>query len=870
MASVDVGKVKAEFVANTSGYTRGLRQVKNSTKETGREAGNMFSRIKASTVAATAAVAGLVAGIVKFSKSVLQAAADVELFEVGLTTILKSQEKAKALHADLLKFARTTPFEIPGLRTATRRLLAFGFSASEVLPVLRTLGDAVGALGGDALTLRLVTRAIGQIQTKGRVQAEELLQLAESGIPAFEILREKLKLTAEQVGNIGNQGINAAVAVKALLEGMDERFGGGMQRQAQTLSGVMSNVNDTFTQIRQNIGAYFLPAAKDAANAFLKLSEAALQSTEDLGEMGERANDLRKIRMDREIRGWQFAFDKTKDAVNATAQGLDTAATSMARTSKEANALKKILEGLAWAWNTSRQQQARQHEEARRRQDADLSYYRSRQGTNIFGGNVGGSTFQPTAPTGASPVAGMGFGGDFSGISDFEGVSMRTQRRLSYQAELAQEEADAAAEAYKQAQQEAERLADIVARNAQQTKITMRELGVDALDTQARITQIGENLGANINQLVQKTAQGIQEAKDQADRAMTAATEQAAQSISRLAENAAMQIAALRSAFARTGMIASEDRGIRRSRQTADINRRRMYERADFEERFRRQRDKLREKAEKELQTAFTSEEQQAIRDRLNEALSAIDREKAYEEDQLAERRRREDEWRQIQIQREDEDYQRQRARAEQQLEERISDIQDELEKRTESINQELELKLQTIQQERDARIVALNEDLAMRRQKLEEEAGKDIQREIDTAKRRYESIRRHYFDRIPEAARAAAQAAFSELDSKLSSFQSKLSSLQKQVSDASGALIPRGAQFGLRVPGPVGVSAGLLPVHGGDVIKAATAGGETGPVIGPINIHLSGSATKKDGRNVMDGILSLARGKGIPVASTR
>jgi SLT domain-containing protein/phage tail tape-measure protein len=84
------------------------------------------------------------------------------------------------------------------------------------------------------------------MKAKGRVQGDELLQLTEAGVPATKILQEQLGLTAKQVANIGNEGIDADKAVRALLTGMNQRFGGMMQNQAKTALGLMSTLKDTF------------------------------------------------------------------------------------------------------------------------------------------------------------------------------------------------------------------------------------------------------------------------------------------------------------------------------------------------------------------------------------------------------------------------------------------------------------------------------------------------------------------------------------------------------------------------------------------------------------------------------------------------
>ncbi len=201
--------------------------------------GSVFNLRTALTGLATTGIIGMG---VKFN-------AEMEQARIAFTTMLGSAQKAKAFLQEMQSFAAKTPFEFPDVQDAARRFLALGFSARDVIPTLRTVGDAVAALGGGKEMINGVVMALGQMKTKGTVQAEELLQLAERGIPAYEILQKKLKLTGDEVQNIGKAGISADVASQALLQGMNERFAGAMQAQSRTLAGLWSTLKDNMMML---------------------------------------------------------------------------------------------------------------------------------------------------------------------------------------------------------------------------------------------------------------------------------------------------------------------------------------------------------------------------------------------------------------------------------------------------------------------------------------------------------------------------------------------------------------------------------------------------------------------------------------------
>ena len=176
-------------------------------------------------------------------------AGDMEQARIGLTTMLGSAEAADKHLRELYDFAAKTPFEINGLIDADRRLMAMGFSAEEVIPTLTAVGDAVAAVGGSAELLDRVTLALGQMRAKGKVSGEEMRQLAEAGIPAWEMLADAIGTSIPEAMKLAEQGaIDATTGIEAILDGMNTRFAGSMEAQSQTIVGMWSNVKDNVTR----------------------------------------------------------------------------------------------------------------------------------------------------------------------------------------------------------------------------------------------------------------------------------------------------------------------------------------------------------------------------------------------------------------------------------------------------------------------------------------------------------------------------------------------------------------------------------------------------------------------------------------------
>lgn len=112
--------------------------------------------------------------------------------ERAFTVMLGDGAKANKMLDDIADVSERTSFTFGDLTKASQRLLAFGFKAEDVLPTLEAVGGAVTAMGGSQEAIQRVTLALGQMKAKGKASAEEMLQLAEAGIPAWSILSERL------------------------------------------------------------------------------------------------------------------------------------------------------------------------------------------------------------------------------------------------------------------------------------------------------------------------------------------------------------------------------------------------------------------------------------------------------------------------------------------------------------------------------------------------------------------------------------------------------------------------------------------------------------------------------------------------------
>lgn len=247
--ALNLGELTVKIGADTGNLKRDLASA-------GRSMDSLLSKAAVSASRQFAiGLAGVATGLGAVAVKGIMLSASMEQSQMAFTTLLGSAEKADQFLRDLWGFAARTPFEFEGLQQSARQLLAFGFRAEEILPMLTSVGDAASALGGGQVEISRIVRALGQMRAKGKVSAEEMQQLAELGIPAWDMLAKKIGIGVPEAMKRAEQGLIPGVfGVYSLMEGMNKRFGGMMEVQSKTLLGMWSTTKDNLAGIMRAIG----------------------------------------------------------------------------------------------------------------------------------------------------------------------------------------------------------------------------------------------------------------------------------------------------------------------------------------------------------------------------------------------------------------------------------------------------------------------------------------------------------------------------------------------------------------------------------------------------------------------------------------
>ena len=217
----------------------------------------------------------------EFGKTV-KAAQNLEVIETQFKVLLKSTQAAQKQIADLQQFAATTPFKLDGLAVSTRQLLSFGVAQEEIIPTLRQLGDLAAGAGAriDELTI-----PFGRLVSTQKLTLIELDKFADRGINLFGTLSKQTGISLGEIRQaISNGKIPFSEFEKALKSLTSEGglFFGATQKQAKTLEGTLSTLEDNVDVLRGTFGKLFSPILLRSAENSIKLFQTLNESVKGL------------------------------------------------------------------------------------------------------------------------------------------------------------------------------------------------------------------------------------------------------------------------------------------------------------------------------------------------------------------------------------------------------------------------------------------------------------------------------------------------------------------------------------------------------------------------------------------------------------
>lgn len=219
-------------------------------------------------------------GMTNLLTSIVQVRGQFQQLEIAFETMLGSKSKAHELMRQMEETAAKTPFDLDGVANGAKQLLAYGESADKVNDTLVRLGNIASGL---SLPLNDIVYLYGTTMVQGRLYAADVRQFTGRGIPLVKELAKMYGVTADEINNMVSAGkIGFPDVQKVLNKLTDEggQFYNLMEKQSKSLTGMISNLGDTWDQVQDHLGEQnqdLFAGAINAAGYFLEHLEDILK-----------------------------------------------------------------------------------------------------------------------------------------------------------------------------------------------------------------------------------------------------------------------------------------------------------------------------------------------------------------------------------------------------------------------------------------------------------------------------------------------------------------------------------------------------------------------------------------------------------------
>lgn len=202
-------------------------------------------------------VLGVIGGataLKNFATELVNVRGQFQQLEIAFSTMLKSKEKADKLMSELVDIAAKTPFDLQGVASSAKQMIAYGSSVENVGDELVMLGNVAAGVGSQ---LSEIAYLYGTLRTQGRAYAVDIRQFAGRGIPIYEELAKVLGVTKDEVSGLVKEGKVGFKEVEQAFKNMTSESGiyyNLMQEQSKSLTGQLSNLGDAWDTMLNKIG----------------------------------------------------------------------------------------------------------------------------------------------------------------------------------------------------------------------------------------------------------------------------------------------------------------------------------------------------------------------------------------------------------------------------------------------------------------------------------------------------------------------------------------------------------------------------------------------------------------------------------------
>ena len=184
--------------------------------------------------------------------------------------------------------------------TGYSKLLLNSYGTDETLDVLMRLSDATAGLNLNSSDNELWIAGLSRMRTTGKVTQEYLNYFSERGLDVYQALANATGADKSQIADLVSDGkISGGTAAQAILDYIDQTFGGLSEKLASTYDAMVDNLGDYEAELDAAMGEGYNEGRKSGLQAQMDWLS---------GESGEAVEEA-----NRAIGAWKAELENQKE-----------------------------------------------------------------------------------------------------------------------------------------------------------------------------------------------------------------------------------------------------------------------------------------------------------------------------------------------------------------------------------------------------------------------------------------------------------------------------------------------------------------------------------------------------------------------------
>lgn len=188
-----------------------------------------------------------------FVGSCLDASASVELLKKGLSFQI-GEEQTDKLIKNIQTIGEQSAYDSNDLMNMAKQWVNIGDSADSSTQKMKTIVDVGSAYGLTREQIEGANLALTQMQMSGKIGQQDMMQLINAGIPAWQLLSESMGLPVAQLKEMSSKGELTQQAIDTLFQSMQTKCQGATANMNGTLSAAFSNLDEVVHNTMASIG----------------------------------------------------------------------------------------------------------------------------------------------------------------------------------------------------------------------------------------------------------------------------------------------------------------------------------------------------------------------------------------------------------------------------------------------------------------------------------------------------------------------------------------------------------------------------------------------------------------------------------------